>query len=382
MKPILRTIAHQPSWVVRSSDVELAVTQLGGHMAPVSFYHQSSAPVQPYYINPWHADCQRIDEPVLVPLRGDFFCLPFGAACRYRAEDCRTHGEPAGARWRLLAATKAAGVTTLTLAMKTRLPLGRITKRLSLVDGHNAVYVQHTLAGFSGRFPLGHHATLAMPAEPRTVHVATSPIRFGTTNPTPPGDPGQGAYYCLAVNRQFQHLSRVPTILANEPFADCSAFPTRKGFCDQLAVFHKPEVFPAWTTATFEKQGFLWFSLKDAAVLPALMMWVENHGRHPAPWSGRNCCLGLEDVCGFLAEGLAASLRPNTLSKAGIPTAVALSPGAPTIVNYIQGVVKVPPGFKKVKSVSLDCEKVKFVSVTGKKVSAPVRHEFLKTGRL
>ena len=74
----VKTIVSQPSWVIRTSDVELAVTQLGGHMAPVTFHRRSAAPVQPYYISPWQGERLKIDEPVLVPLRGDFFCLPFG----------------------------------------------------------------------------------------------------------------------------------------------------------------------------------------------------------------------------------------------------------------------------------------------------------------
>ena len=382
MKVVNKTVAHQPSWVIRTNEVEVAVTELGGHMAPVTFYRHTSAPVQPYYVNPWHGEAQKIDDPVLVPLRGDFFCLPFGASCQYHGEAHCTHGEPASRTWRLRGAVKAGDVTTLTLAMKTRLTSGRVTKRLSLVAGHNAVYVQHTLEGFSGRYPLGHHATLAMPTESKTVHVATSAVRFGMTNPTPPGEPGQGAYYSLTVNRRFQDLKRVPSLWRDEPFVDCTSFPTRKGYCDQLAVFHKAGGNPSWTTACFEKQGFLWFSLKKASILPALMMWAENHGRHQAPWNGRNCCLGLEDVCGFLAEGLAASLRPNAVSRAGVPTAVQLAPKIATTINYIQGVVKTPRAFQRVKGVGFSPGKVTFHSVTGKKVAAPVRHEFLKTGIL
>ena len=56
-------------------------------------------------------------------------------------------------------------------------------------------------------------------------------------------------------------------------------------------------------------EGFLWFSLKDPAVLPMTMLWMENHGRHFPPWNGRNCCLGLEDLCGYFAGGYAPSVR-------------------------------------------------------------------------
>jgi hypothetical protein len=100
------------------------------------------------------------------------------------------------------------------------------------------------------------------------------------------------------------------------------------------------------------------------------------------PWNGRNCCLGLEDVCGFFAEGLARSLGSNLLTKAGIPTAVRLSPEAPTVVNYIQGVVKTPAGFGHVREVEFGAGKVTFHAAGRKKVTAPVCHEFIRTGHL
>ena len=76
------------------------------------------------------------------------------------------------------------------------------------------------------------------------------------------------------------------------------------------------------------------------------------------------------------------NVRSNPISKAGIPTAVKLSPKRPTAINYIQGVVKVPRGFEMVKDVRFAKGRVTFISTTGKKVSAAVRHEFLQTGQV
>src|SRR4051794_39017502 len=52
-EPNLQTIHSQPSFVLASDQVELAVTRVGGHMAPVTFHRLSDRPVQPYYISPW-----------------------------------------------------------------------------------------------------------------------------------------------------------------------------------------------------------------------------------------------------------------------------------------------------------------------------------------
>ena len=381
MRPTLRTIANQPSWVIRSRNVELAITQLGGHMAPVTFYRTARRPIRPYYLNPWHGEGLKIDAEVLRPLRGDFFCMPFGAnAAPYRDEAHAVHGETACRRWRLAAAARSGGVTSLTLSMRTKVRPGKVTKLLSLVDGQNVVYVRHELEGFSGLMPVGHHAILAMPEAPESVLLATSPTRFGATNPAPPGLPAEGEYYSVAPGRRFRSLTRVPLIWKDQPFGDCTRLPTRAGFTDILGVVSRPTAMPAWTAATYVKDRFLWFSLKDPSVLPMTLMWVSNRGRHGAPWNGRNCCLGLEDICGFFADGLAASAQPNALSDAGVPTAVRLSPGKPTAIHSIQGVVRVPRGFRRVAEAVFTPGGVTFVSEEGAKAATAVRHEFLQDG--
>ena len=73
-----REIRGQPSWLIRTDQVEMAVTKLGAHMAPVKFYRADDKFVQPYHISPWQGENLDLAYcPVLVPLRGDFFCLPF-----------------------------------------------------------------------------------------------------------------------------------------------------------------------------------------------------------------------------------------------------------------------------------------------------------------
>ena len=382
MKPTLKTIASQPSWVIRSDSIELAVTQLGGHMAPVTFYRRHSVPVQPYYVCPWHDEGLKIAEPVLVPLRGDFFCMPFGGGSVHQGRKHFTHGESAAKKWKLLDAGSGGGVSSLVLEMKTTNIPGRVTKTIQLVDGQNVVYKRHVLEGYSVRTSLGHHATLAMPQEPGTVNIATSPMRLMGTPPTPVGDPTIGHYQSLAIGKRFADLSRVPLIWSEPPSGDCSSLPQREGFTDLLGLYNAPAAGPAWSAATFARQGYLWFSLKDAAVLPATLLWISNRGRHSVPWLGRNRCLGIEDVCGYFAEGLDASVRANPLSKAGIPTCVKLWPRRPTAVNYIQGVTKIPRGFSKVRSVSFAPGRATFTAVGGQKVTVDVCHEFLTTGEI
>src|SRR6187399_1164078 len=72
-----RKLHSQQCFVIDTPQVELAVTELGGHMTAV-FYRDSGKRVAPYYISPWQDEpSSQMPAPVLIPLRGDFFCLPF-----------------------------------------------------------------------------------------------------------------------------------------------------------------------------------------------------------------------------------------------------------------------------------------------------------------
>ncbi len=67
MKPSIKAIASQSSWVIRSDHVELAVTRQGGHMAPVTFCGGKKKTSRPYYVNPWCEEDLTIDDPRLAP---------------------------------------------------------------------------------------------------------------------------------------------------------------------------------------------------------------------------------------------------------------------------------------------------------------------------
>ncbi len=393
MEPEKRTVYSQPSWILQSDSVEVCLTQLGGMMAPVTFYRNSSKPIQPYYISPWQEEDYLPDDPVLVPLRGDFFCMPFGASNAYRGEDHDVHGEPATESWNPIALESSNGLLSFEAQMPTTERPGTVTKRLFLKDGENVVYTQHELSGYSGKMSLGHHATLDPARDEGGMLIATSPIQLGVTRPNPPYYNHGGEYASLANEATFTRLSKVPTVWKHEPYVDCTRFPQREGYCDILAIYAKqpsggkattagkskgaapPK--PAWTAATFPKRNFLWFALKDPRTLPATVFWMENFGRHAAPWSGRNCCIGLEDVCGYIAEGLVPSTKKNVASEAGLTTSVTLSPKRPHTINYIQGVVAVPAAFDRVKSVSFSEGRVSFRSESGKTAEAAIQWSFL-----
>jgi hypothetical protein len=380
MKPTVRTIADQPSWVIASDRVQAAITQFGANMAPVTFYHKHGN-IQPYYINPWHGEGRKLDEPCFVALRGDFFCLPFGGAQTWRGTTFNTHGDPVARTWKLLDVSSRNGVTSLAIALKMTSIPGRVTRFVHLVDGQNVVYDTNVVDGLTGRYSVGHHATLAMPEQEGSVLIGHPAMKLMHTNPVDTGDPAQGRYQAIATDQPFASLSRVPTVFKEPAYADCSSLPARRGFTDIVGMVNRARPNPAWWTATYTAQGFVWFAMKDSAVLPMSMMWIANRGRHNAPWCGRNLCLGMEDIRGYFACGQGPSAAPNFLSKQGVPTTMAFSAKQPTAIHYLQGVVKAPRGFGRVKSTTFAPGKVTFIDQAGKSVSAEVNHPFVRTGQ-
>ncbi len=376
----LETKNGQPCWIVRSDQVELAITELGGHMAPVTFFRKESKPVQPYHISPWQEENHKYPVPVLVPLRGDFFCLPFGGnGDEYRSEKHPPHGETAGSKWTCVGLENEGAVSTLTLEIKTTARAGAVTKKLQLVEGHNAIYSSHHVSGFGGRTSIGHHATLAMPDQEGAFKISHSPIRFGMTNPTQFSHPAKGEYQQLAIGQRFDKLNAVPSRFKDAADVDVSRLPQKTGYADLVAIFPKDQGDkPAWLTAVRADEGWLWYSIKDPKVLTSTVFWLENHGRHQLPWFGRNNCVGLEDVTAYFADGLKASAEDNVVNREGVATSHDLQ--GDFTVRYIQGVAKIPPGFSEVANVEFGDGSVTFVSTTAERISLPIVHEYLKTG--
>lgn len=379
----LRDIFGQPSWVVATDEVEVAVTRLGGHMAPVTFARTSARPIAPYHVSPWQTEgLAGLPAAVLVPLRGDFFCLPFGGNGEaHRGEQHPPHGETATEAWSFADRARAAdGAETLTLTLDTRVRPGRVTKHLTLRPGEPVVYTRHVVEGFAGPAPLGHHATLALPRTPRALAVSVSPFRLGMTNPTRFSDPAAGEYQSLAIDATFTDLARVPSLFKDPAEVDCTHLPARPGYADLLAVVADTAALdghPAWTAAVNTEERWVWFSLRDPSLLPTTLFWIEDGGRHGVPWNGRNHCLGLEDVCGAFADGLAASTRPNPLADRGVRTAHDFDASMPTEVRTIQGAVAVPDGFDRVARIDYGEAGIRLVAASGVAVDVPVRHAFV-----
>jgi hypothetical protein len=102
----METIHGAPSYTLRSTEVELAVTQTAGHLAPVTF-NFPGLKASPYSLSPWTPT--QIDQSLpnlLTYLRGDFMCLPFGGQ-----EKGPPHGDTANAPWQLASSSATSSST-------------------------------------------------------------------------------------------------------------------------------------------------------------------------------------------------------------------------------------------------------------------------------
>ena len=365
------------AWHLGNGETEVSVTELGGHMAPVRFFADSGHPVEPYYISPWQEEGDDVPGPgVLAPLRGDFFCMPFGGDNSLDSEVHPPHGEVSEAAWRFEGVESADGGTTLVLSMDTRIRPGKVTKSIGLRPGESALYIRHQVDGFTGPITLGHHAI--MPGD-RTHYVDTRTLVTGFCDTAPP-PPSSGEYYWAEPGAFFDSLEAVPTIWKDPAVTDASVFPGLEGFVIILQVFpEKPDDgTPQWITATVPSHGYLWYSLKDPDLMPSTVLWQENHGRHGVPWNGRNCCMGIEEVRAHLASGLGTSVADNALTAKGLETSMNLDGRKPLQVRNIQGVCRIPEGFDRVADVRFGEGHIVFVSRSGKKAEASVDWKFVQ----
>ena len=283
-----------------------------------------------------------------------------------------------------MTAAEPAQTTTLTLALATKVRPGKVTKTITLVDGQNAIYTRHVIEGFSGKMPLGHHATLAVPEKEGTLRVATSPFAFGMTSPVLFSDPAQGEYQSFAIRGRFTDLHRVPLLWKDPSEADCTRFPARTGFADLLAIFEKPSEggLPAWMAVVNREDGYLWFSLKDPAVLPSTVFWIENHGRHGLPWNGRNRCLGLEDVAPISTGELPSrSARTRSAGREYRPRSSFRRIGPPRCTTW-KAWRRFRPDSRRCKPSEFAPGRITFLSSQGDKVAVSVDWEFLKRGNV
>lgn len=367
--PIMETIHGAESYVLKNDRVKVAVTAVGGHLAPVIF-KLGEREVSPYALAPWLPDEVDQDLPVLLKnLRGDFLCLPFGPQ-----ENGQPHGETANFEWTLLEQTD----DTLLLHIDPSDIGACVKKSITLKPGHTALYLDHRIKGLEGDFNYGNHPILDLSqlAEGQG-RVTVSPFRWASVYPPYFSDPADGASQALERNAKFSDLREVP--LAAGGTTDLTHYPARSGNDDLVMMVSqqasKEQPF-AWSAVVLD--GYVWFQIKNPADFPATLFWLSNGGRSAAPWNSRHTGrLGVEEVCSHFCDSVDIS-RKDLLAAESIPTTRRFTKDERVSLRIIQAVAEVPEGFGAVaKIVPAGDGHVTLVGETGVKVTEPLDWKFV-----
>jgi hypothetical protein len=372
-----KKVLGQPSWTMQSNKVTACLTQLGGHLAPVSFQLVTGA-VAPFAVAPWAQERLPANTPGLIrALRGDFFCLPFGAnSIPWSGEQHPPHGETANSRWSLQSFKRAVDSTELCASLQSTVRQGEVIKHIKLLKDHTALYLRHTLRGFSGKLSVGHHALLQCPSVAGSGVIRSSAFLQGQVFPGEFEQPAQGGYQALKAGTVFRRLQKVSA--SNGESVDISHYPARAGFDDLVMLCTAGKQKLAWNIVTFPKQRYAWFALRDPRLLAHTLLWFSNGGRHYAPWNGRHRgVLGIEDVTSYFHLGLAQSVAPNPVNRRGWPTSIACHAARDTEVNYIMGVAALPRDFGVVEHLEPAKNGVDLFNAKNKKIQVELNLQHL-----
>lgn len=378
-KPVVRKISGEPSWRIAGKGVEAFLTQQGGHLGPITFTIGGKK-IQPLSVAWPKPPADRTLPPILRVLRGDFFCMPFGAnASAYGKEKHPLHGETANAKWKLSHFAQSRDRVELHADLSPRVRKGSVQKQITIINGHSAVYQRHIISGMSGEMNLGHHAMVQFPDVPECGIISTSPFVFGQTWIEPTELPENRGYSALKPGEIFTSLEKVPTVFGDS--TDLTKYPARRGYEDLAMIIADDSRRFAWTAVAFPQHGYVWFALKDPRVLRGTLFWISNGGRHMPPWNGNHVnVVGLEEVTSYFATGLAQSAGDNHLRRRGFATTLELRPSQPTAVNYIMGVAPIKSDFDRVAKIEESANGVCLTSASGMTVDAPLDPTFLYGG--
>lgn len=370
----MKRIFGWDSYELKTQDIELYVTQDGGHMAPVVFFPESDKPISPYYINPWKEEPHDSSLPILLQtLRGDFFCLPFGGNNKTESFDYPPHGPTANGRWKLKRRTRDS------LSLEIIFPDGKAAVQTVYKSkkGNSCLYIENTVSGCDLKLPYGHHCILDSSSP---LLLSSSPYSSAVVTDDSDKPYDNMEYHSLIGRRFFHDLCKAPSRISDFNCFDLTLFPDRLGYVDIVQIINDSAYGPiGWNAAACPEKGYLWYSMKRIEDFPTTLYWMENRGRHGRPWSSRNVCIGIEDALTCYADGAAVSSGDNDLSKAGVPTSFQFSSDTPKTLRIIEGVARISDGFNKVADiiVSSDRKNITFVDIHGKSVSSDVDVDFL-----
>lgn len=366
MTPPTTVIHGEPSVAVTSDTVTAWMTLRGNHIAPVEF-HLPAGAITPYSLAPWLPEELADGDPLLAVLRGDFWCLPFGAQ-----PDGPAHGETSCGQWELTQRDSHSAQ----LRMDAGDVGGRIDKTVSVRDGQAALFQEITMSGLEGAFSYGTHPILDLSAFPTgAARISSSDTRWAAVFTGVFSDPEHGERQILKPGATFEDVSAITRIDGGT--LDLSRYPTGELHEDLVMLTQTgDDNHLGWTAVS--APGYVWCALKDVRDFPSTVLWVSNGGRTQAPWNSRHIGrLGVEDVCSYFHEGLEPS-REDRLAEQGIATTREFHADQSVTLRVLQAMVATPADFGRVVEISTPQHgTIRVVDEQGTVVEAAIDWQFV-----
>jgi hypothetical protein len=329
----------------------------GGIIDDVAIEQPDGTTLHPMHRAPWVRDGEVLPDsvaPVEQRLAGDFFCAPFGG----RGSGAPIHGWSANGTWESFGQEISSGAVTAHWRLRETVDGARLTKHITLCEGHPIVYQSHVFEGGSGTIPVAHHAMVHVPGRARLSFSPKAVV--GTPATALETDPQRGRSV-LAYPQKSDGLTSLRR--ADGTMVDASLYPFDQRHEDLVVMGERPGATIGWSAALASNDGFLFFAIKDARLLPQTILWMSNGGRDYTPWNSRHIAvLGIEEAAadlGIAAEGRRVGLR--------------LAPAVMTDIRYAFGAIPAPAGWTRIVEIKPAPETLTLVDESRASLTLPFR---------
>jgi hypothetical protein len=347
--------------IIAADGIAVAFDPTGGVIDDVIITCERGAQLRPLHKAPWTSDRDALPQSIPLieqKLAGDFFCAPFAVS----RPDVPLHGWTANGDWQRVNCTKP-GASVGLYNLRQQVEGARVTKEIKLRPGHPVVYQTHTLFGGTGHIPVAHHAMLHVPGGARLSFSEKSSGRTGLSAPETDPDKGRSI---LAYPQGFASLTSVRR--SDGTFTDATFYPFSENHEDVVVLTEKPGAPIGWSAAVAARDGFVFFGVKDAFMLPQTVLWMSDGGRYYEPWRGRHTAvIGIEE----------AAVGFHLPENAFLPTGVDLAPGRTATLRYAFGAMPVPDGWTRVADITVSQGHITLTDASGDSRALPFDTEFL-----
>ena len=314
-------------WEMSWGGGELEVQSLGGMLGRVAFRLPCGRLVSPLHEPPWSAEPEAAALPPLLRyFRGEWPCVPFGAARPVRGltaewrpvhwseSEGPPHGYASNAHWELV--ERSTSEITLQVAYPEQHPVRRLQRSIRPRPGEPGLDLQLEIETRANvRLPIGLHTVFRLSGRTGGTHLLPAAFQFGMTFP---GDFEPGADL-LAPGATFSSLQAVPTCGGGA--IDFLRLPLERRRENLVQLCGVDGSFELYHEEDDYHVRLEW----NAVQLPSCVLWVSNRGRADFPWNGRHVALGVEPINSAFDLGTNVSNARNPIRQRGISTSLELT---------------------------------------------------------